>query len=481
MSSPADKYKLAPSEDPLSKFRDEFVVPTFRQMNATKVPAEIADEPCTYLCGNSLGLLPKRARKLVEEELDVWSTRAVEGHFDHPHGRHWMYLADSVHPHFANIVGARESEVACMGTLTANLHLMLNVFYKPTQERYKILCEERPFPSDQYAFATQTSARGFNPEDAIIGLKPRPGEHVLRTEDILAKVEEQGSSIALVLFPGVQFYTGQVFAMKEITAAARAKGCTVGWDLAHAAGNVPLSLHDWDVDFAVWCTYKYLNAGPGAIGGLFVHERWADLPIQEAGWWGHNPATRFDMPARFHAIRGAQGFQQSNPSVLATAPLLGSLEVFAAAGGMPAVRARSQRLTGYLSALIEQSAFYAPPAAAFDKKGEKAEVRVTIITPADAAERAAQLSLVFLPTGRGVMPRVLKGLEARGVIGDSRKPDVIRLAPAPLYNTFEDVERAVKVLEEVLVEVDREGVPPAPVESGPAEQERLDKGDIVDG
>ncbi|TFK84620.1 kynureninase [Polyporus arcularius HHB13444] len=474
MTSPAEKFKLAPSDDPLTKFRDEFVVPTFRQMKATAVSAEIADQPCTYLCGNSLGLLPKRAKKLVEEELEVWGTRAVEGHFDHPHGRSWMYIADYVHPHFANLVGAIESEVACMGTLTANLHLMLNAFYKPTQERYKILCEARAFPSDQYAFATSVSARGYDPDDAVIALSPRPGEHILRTEDILDTIRREGSSIALVLFAGVQFYTGQFFAIQEITAAARAQGCKCGWDLAHAVGNVPLSLHDWDVDFAVWCTYKYLNSGPGGIGGLFVHSRWADLPIQEAGWWGHNPATRFDMPARFHAIRGAQGFQQSNPSVLATVSLLGSLEVFAAAGGMQALRARSERLTGYLEALLRQSRFYAAPGEAFEKP-QRERVRVTIITPENVEERGAQLSLVFLPTGRGVMPRVLKGLEARGVVGDSRKPDVIRLAPAPLYNTFEDVERAVVVLDEVLAEVDKEGVPPA------SEEERVDKEDVVDG
>ncbi|KAI0375030.1 kynureninase [Pilatotrama ljubarskyi] len=459
MASVAANYKpSSEAEDPLRKYRDEFVVPTFRQMQASAISPEIADEPCTYLCGNSLGLLPKRSKKLVEEELEVWATRAVEGHFDHPLGRDWMYIADTVHPHLANIVGAQVSEVACMGTLTANLHLMLNAFYKPTAERYKILCETKAFPSDQYAMATQVSSRGYDPSDAIIALSPRAGEHTLRTEDILSTIEREGARIALVLFAGVQFYTGQWFAMKEITAAAKAQGCVCGWDLAHAVGNVPLSLHDWGVDFAVWCTYKYLNSGPGGIGGLFVHDRWADLPVLEAGWWGHDPATRFDMPPQFKAIRGAQGFQQSNPSVLATVSLLGALQVFADAGGMPAVRARSERLTGYLEALLKQSRFYAPPEKA---SGDAEELKVTIITPANPAERGAQLSLVFLPTGRGVMPRVLEGLEARGVVGDSRKPDVIRLAPAPLYNTFEDVERAVKVLEEVLSEVEKQGIPSA--------------------
>ena len=247
-------------------------------------------------------------------------------------------------------------------------------------------------------------------------------------------------------------------------------------------GNVPLALHAWDVDFAVWCTYKYLNSGPGGIGGLFVHERWAnELPIGQAGWWGHDPATRFDMPKRFRAIPGAQGFQQSNPSVLATVSLLGSLEVFRVAGGMERLRARSERLTGYLEALLKRSRFYAEPGQAFEKG--KDEVKVAIITPSDTAERGAQLSLIFLPTARGIMPRVLKGLEARGVVGDSRKPDVIRLAPAPLYNTFEDVERAVEMLDEVLAEVEREGVPPVPEKFESVENrslESLDKEDVID-
>ncbi|KAI9065146.1 kynureninase [Trametes sanguinea] len=452
----AIQFKIPAKEDTLLKYRDEFVIPTFRQMNATAVPAEIVDQPVTYLCGNSLGLLAKRSKKLVEEELEVWASKAVEAHFDHPYGRGWMWIADTVHPYLAKLVGASESEVACMGTLTANLHLMLNVFYKPTAGRYKILCEARAFPSDQYAMATQVAARGMNPDEVIIQLKPRAGEHTLRTEDIIDTIKREGSSIALVLFAGLQFYTGQLFAIPEITAAAKAQGCVCGWDLAHAVGNVPLSLHDWDVDFAVWCSYKYLNSGPGGIAGLYVHDRHADLPVQEAGWWGHDPATRFDMPPTFKAIRGAQGFQQSNPSVLSIVSLLGSLQVFDAAGGMQAIRARSLRLTGYLEALLKQSKFYAPPEAFFR---DAAELKFTIITPANPAERGAQLSLAFLPLGRGVMPKVLKQLEARGVVGDSRKPDVIRIAPAALYNTFEDVERAVKVLDEAMEAVAKEGLP----------------------
>ncbi|KAH9951871.1 kynureninase [Amylocystis lapponica] len=454
MASLAASYKLAPADDPLRAFRAEFVLPTNRQMKATAVPPALADAPCTYLCGNSLGPLAKRSKQLVEEELAVWATRGVEGHFDHPHGRNWVDIADSIHPLFADIVGASEAEVACMGTLTANLHLMLNTFYKPTAARHKILCEARAFPSDQYALASQVAAHGFAPADALIELPPRAGEHTLREEDILDVLALEGARIALVLFPGCQYYTGQVFPMQRITRAAKEQGCMVGWDLAHAVGNVPLALHAWDADFAVWCTYKYLNAGPGAIGGLFVHARWQDAPIREAGWWGHDAATRFDMPPRFRAIRGAQGFQQSNPSVLATAALRGALEVLRAAGGVAPLRARSVRLTGCLGALLRASRFWVPAGEA----GACGRVGVAVITPEAEGARGAQLSLLFVPAGRGVMRRVKAGLDARGVVGDSRRPDVIRLAPSPLFNTFEDVERAVAVLEEVLAQVEEEGV-----------------------
>jgi len=352
-----------------------------------------------------------------------------------------------------------------MGTLTANLNLMMQTFYRPTAARYKILCEARAFPSDQYAMASQVLAHGLDPGAAIIELAPRPGEFTLRTSDILDVLAKDGESIALVLFSGCQYYTGQVFAMETITRAGRAQGCVVGWDLAHAIGNVPLALHAWDVDFAVWCTYKYLNAGPGSIGGIFVHERWADEPVRAAGWWGHDPSTRFAMPPHFARIRGAQGFQQSNPSVLATVALLGSLRVFSAAGGMAPIRARSVRLTGYLEALLVRLRFYVPPArvgaggeGGEGEGGEGGKVGVTIITPLEPEARGAQLSLLFLPTGGRVMPRVLEGLARRGVVGDSRKPDVIRLAPCALYNTWEDVERCVSVLEEVLEAVEKQGV-----------------------
>ncbi|KAI0093620.1 kynureninase [Irpex rosettiformis] len=456
-------FKLSPASDPLRKFRSEFVIPTNRQMKASSVPDSLQDEECTYLCGNSLGAMAKRSKALVMEELDVWGSRAVEGHFDHPHGRDWMHIADHVHPYFAEIVGAKESEVACMGTLTANLHLMMNTFYKPTPDRFKILCEAKAFPSDQYAFASQVTAHGFTPQDAVIELSPRPGEFTLREEDILAAITEQGQSIALVLFSGVQYYTGQWFPMEKITKAAQIQGAMCGWDLAHAAGNVPLSLHDWNVDFAVWCTYKYLNAGPGGIGGLFVHDKWSSQPIRAAGWWGHDPQTRFAMPSRFSAIPGAQGFQQSNPSVLATVSLLGPLQLFHEAGGMIPLRERSLKLTGYLEELLHKSQWWITPEWAGeiqlreDRGEEHGEFGFTIITPRDPGSRGAQLSLVFIPLGGRTMPRVLRLLEGQGVVGDSRKPDVIRLAPMPLYNTFEDVERAAKVLEEVLTEVKTSG------------------------
>ncbi|GJE87207.1 kynureninase [Phanerochaete sordida] len=456
---PADDFKLAAEDDPLRRFRDEFVIPTNKSMKATRVPEALLEQTCTYLCGNSLGAMPKRTRQHVEEELTVWGTRGVEGHFDHPHDRSWMYIADTVHPILADLVGASESEVACMGTLTANLHLMINTFYKPTAARYKILCETKAFPSDQYAFASQVLRHGLDPADAIIELAPRPGEFTLREEDILDVIAKQGETIALVLFSGVQYYTGQWFPMQSVTKAAKAQGCVCGWDLAHAVGNVPLALHAWDVDFAVWCTYKYLNSGPGGIGALFVHDRWASLPTQFAGWWGHDPATRFAMPPHFAVIPGARGFQQSNPSVLATAALLGSLEVFRAAGGMRPLRARSLRLTGHLERLLHASKFWIEPevAGALEAEGEERDVfGFTVITPRDPEQRGSQLSLVFYPAGGKTMPKVMEALAQRGVVGDSRKPDVIRLAPAALYNTFEDVERAVEVLEKVLGELKTE-------------------------
>lgn len=439
-----------------TKLRDEFVLPTFKTPKAHAVSERDHKQPCTYLCGNSLGLMPKKSKDMVEKELAVWGTHGVEGHFANPTGRDWWQISNLIHPYYAEIVGAKENEVACMGTLTSNLHLMMNTFYKPTSERYKILCEAKAFPSDQYAFASQTAAHGFAPADAVLELSPREGEFSLREEDILAAIEREGPSIALVLFAGCQFYTGQVFPMQTITAAAQKQGCICGWDLAHAAGNVPLSLHDWNVDFAVWCTYKYLNSGPGGIAGLFVHDKWNGQIIRQAGWWGHDPLTRFEMPRQFSAIPGAQGFQQSNPSVFAIVALLGSLQVFRRAGGMLPLRERSVKLTGLLEKGLQASKFWiSQEEAAALMNNPQVDVRFTIITPTDPASRGSQLSLLFFPSNDAIMPKVQEGLAAQGVIGDTRKPDVIRLAPCALYNSDDDVNRAVEVLEKVLTSVAR--------------------------
>ncbi|KAF7322901.1 Kynureninase [Mycena chlorophos] len=333
-----------------------------------------------------------------------------------------------------------------MGTLTANLHLMMDSFYKPTAERYKILCEAKAFPSDQYAFASQAVAHGLDPANVVLEISPRPGEYTLREEDILDTIAREGASIALVIFSGVQYYSGQWFPIKTITRAAQEQGCICGWDLAHAVGNVPLALHDWNVDFAVWCTYKYLNAGPGSIAGLYVHEKWKETELPKfAGWWGHDPVTRFDMPPKFSPIEGAQGFQQSNPSILSSAALLGSLQVFKDAGMMQPLRERSIVLTGTLEKLLQQSKYFVPTeeAAAW----QLTRPAFTIITPADSASRGAQLSLLFLSDG--LMPRIHDGLARLGVVGDERKPDVIRLAPAPLFNSLKDCEQAAALLERV--------------------------------
>ncbi|KAJ8522861.1 hypothetical protein ONZ45_g550 [Pleurotus djamor] len=364
---------------------DEFLLPTNADVGGVNHPDP--GLPCTYLCGNSLGPISKSSERLVHEELDAWRHRAVEGHFHHPYGRPWTKITDAVHPLLAEVVGAKEGEVACMGTLTANLHLMMTSFYKPTATRFKILCEAKAFPSDQYAFASQVRLHGFDPQDAIIEVAPRDGEFALRIEDIIATLQKEGSSIALVLFSGIQYYTGQCFPMKEITTEAKKQGCICGWDLAHAVGNVPLSLHDWDVDFAVWCTYKYLNSGPGGIAGLFMHEKWNESEAPKlAGWWGHELNTRFAMPPTFSPIPGAQGFQQSNPSALTIASLLGSLEVFQKAGMLGPIRKRSVQLTGALEKLLKQSQYFVPlnDAVKYPSDGRPG---FTIITPEDPESR----------------------------------------------------------------------------------------------
>ncbi|KAF9005565.1 pyridoxal phosphate-dependent transferase [Cyathus striatus] len=427
----------------------DFVVPTNTSIGASL--RSDGENPCNYLCGNSLGLLSKRSSALVQEELQIWGARAVLGHFDHPKARPWAKVADNVTPLLAQVVGANEKEVACMGTLTNNLHLMMDSFYKPTPERYKILCEAKAFPSDQYAFASQALAHGLDPETTIIEIAPREGEYILREEDILETIRKEGHSIALVIFSGVQYYTGQWFPMQTITKAAKAHGCICGWDLAHAVGNVPLSLHDWNVDFAIWCSYKYLNSGPGGIAGLFVHEKWDTIKRpRSAGWWGHDLDTRFAMPPKFSPIPGAQGFQQSNPSVLAVVSLLGSLQALEEAGMIQPIRKRSVQLTGCLEKLLKQSNFYIPVDEAHDRPAGDDRPAFTIITPTDPSSRGAQLSLLFLPVHSPVMRKVFHHLAQHGVIGDEREPNVIRFAPAPLYNTLLDCQQAAKYLEDAM-------------------------------
>ncbi|EGN95407.1 hypothetical protein SERLA73DRAFT_186379 [Serpula lacrymans var. lacrymans S7.3] len=454
-------------EDLSTPLLDDFAIPTNTDIGATRLPETTADDSCAYLCGNSLGPLSKQSEKLINDELKVWRTRAVEGHFSHPHGREWLNIADTVTPLLAEIVGAKEKEVACMSTLTANLHLMLSAFYKPTPDRYKILCEAKAFPSDQYAFASQAVLHGYDPTDAIIELAPRTGEFTLRESDIIDLITKQGNSIALVIFSGVQYYTGQWFPMQAITKAAKEQGCICGWDLAHAVGNVPMALHEWDVDFAVWCSYKYLNSGPGGIAGLFIHEKWNNTrPPQYAGWWGHDPSTRFSMPPLFNAIPGAQGYQQSNPSVLNIVSLLGSLQAFKRVGSMDLLRKRSESLTLHLEGELEKSKFYVPvhevsaryPSATNDKNrdGQNSQPQrfgFAVITPSDPESRGAQLSLLFLPTGSGAMGKVFDRLLEEGVVGDKREPDVIRLTIAPLYNTMGDIDRAAHGLERALEEL----------------------------
>lgn len=402
------------AEDPLRRFRDEFLFPRHN------------GEPVVYLTGNSLGLQPRKARQYINEELEDWELHGVEGHFNAR--KPWLPYHENVTEQAARVVGAKPIEVVVMNTLSVNVHLMMVSFYRPTRERYKILMEAEAFPSDQYAVATQVRFHGHTPEDAVLRLKPREGEETLRTEDILDTIERHGSEIALVMLGNVNYLTGQAFDMAAITRAAHAKGCRVGFDLAHAAGNLKLSLHDDGPDFAVWCSYKYLNGGPGTLGGVFVHERHAHSPElpRFAGWWGHNKQTRFQMGPTFDPLPGAEGWQLSNPPIFQLAALRASLELFDAAT-MEALRRKSERLTGYLEFLLDRL----PPGF----------VRVT--TPRDVKQRGAQLSLRFRGESRKLLPR----LSEAGVVCDFREPDIIRAAPAPLYNNFTDVYRFVRTLE----------------------------------
>lgn len=388
------------------------------------------DGDMAYMAGNSLGLMPGNVPDAIADVLENWTTRAVEAHLE---GKYpWLPYHETMRDTAANLVGARPGEAVVMNSLTVNLHLMMVSFYRPTATRHRIVIEGGAFPSDDYAVASQAAFHGYDPETSIVRLVPRPGERCLRTDDIVGFLEAEGDSVALVLLGGVNFRTGQLFDIPAITAAGHAAGCLVGWDLAHAAGNVPLRLHEWDVDFAAWCSYKYLNSGPGSAAGCFVHERHGvdDTLPRFAGWWGNDPETRFDMHEVFSPRRGADGWQLSNPPILAMAPVRASLEVFDSMG-MDALRERSLALTGFLERLV-------------DVVAERR--RLSVITPTSPAQRGAQLSLE-VDDAVAVADRLRAGF---GVVADTRPPNIVRLAPAPLYNTFEDCRRAAVALDAVV-------------------------------
>jgi kynureninase len=396
------------ARDPLASYRARFFFPK---------TANRGDD-CIYLCGHSLGLQPKTASKYVEQELEDWARLGVEGHV---HARNpWIPYHRLLTEQTAALVGAKSQEVVVMNSVTVNLHLMMVSFYRPTAKRHKILVERGAFPSDQYAIKSQIKFHGFDSESSLIELTPSFGESCIRNEDVEPLIDREGDSIALILMGGVHYATGQAFDIAAITKAGHERGCVVGFDLAHAVGNVPLRLHDWSPDFAVWCSYKYLNGGPGCVGGSFVHERHArawQLP-RFAGWWGHDEKTRFAMGPDFQPMAGAEGWQLSNPPILALAPLRASMDIFHAAG-MESLRTKSVSLTGYLEFLLDQH------------KSRK----FSIITPREPERRGAQVSIRMLDNGRGVCEQ----LAARGVIGDWREPDTFRIAPVPLYNSYQDV------------------------------------------
>jgi kynureninase len=429
--------------DPFRPFRARFLIPRTQDINTGSAAPR---EECVYLTGNSLGLQPAAVKDALLTELDDWARLGVEGH---THARNpWLPYHEPLRAPLARLVGAHEHEVVAMNTLTANLHLLMLSFYRPTTERSRIIIEDAAFPSDSYAVDSQASLHGLNPADTVIRLRPREGESTLRTADIIDTIERAGPRLALVMLGGVNYLTGQFFDIPAITRAAHDAGALAGWDLAHAAGNVPLRLHDWNADFAVWCSYKYLNSGPGAVAGAYVHERHctnAALP-QLAGWWGNDPATRFRMQPGFVPAPRADRWALSNPPIFSLAPVRVSLSIFDEAGGLPALREKSLALTGYLEYLLRGStspnpAFTQPPTPPLPISG------LSITTPADPAQRGCQLSLAIDPAR---VRDVLAALKHEGVVCDFREPDVIRAAPVPLYNSFHDVWRFARTLRRVL-------------------------------
>ena len=403
-------------EDELSKYRNRF-----------HLPLKEDGTPYVYLCGNSLGLQPKDTNAALQQELEDWKNYGVEGHF---HAKNpWMPYHKFLTEAMAEVVGAKPSEVVVMNTLTVNLHLMMVSFYRPTKERYKIVIESDAFPSDKYATQSQARFHGYDPQDSIIELAPREGEVCLREEDIQSVIEEHGQSIALVMLGNTNYYTGQFFDMKKITEWGHAQGCKVGFDCAHGAGNVYLDLHNSGCDFAVWCSYKYINSGPGSLGGVFIHERYsgdATMPRFE-GWWGHDQDTRFKMRDAFQPMHGAEAWQLSNPPILSMAAIWASLKIFQEAT-MKKLGEKSIKLTGYLEYLMDQLG----------------EDIVRVITPRDTNQRGCQLSVQVLQADKSIFDAITE----KGVIADWREPDVIRVAPVPLYNSYEDVFRFAELLKD---------------------------------
>ncbi len=410
--------KKQDAEDLLAPFRNKF-----------HIPKNSNGEELVYLCGNSLGLQPKITSEYIKEELTDWANLGVEGHVE---GKHpWLPYHEFLTENMAKIVGAKPSEVVVMNTLTTNLHLMMVSFYQPTKTKYKIVVESDAFPSDKYAVESQLKFHGFDPKEGLILWKPRTGEELCRFEDLEEIMETHGNEIALLMIGSTNYYTGQSFPLKKITELGHKYKCMVGFDLAHGAGNIQPNLHETGADFAVWCTYKYLNSGPGSLGGCFVHERHANNENfnRFAGWWGHNKQTRFNMRHEFDALPGAEGWQLSNPPILSMAAIRASLDTFAEAG-FENLRKKSEKLTGYLEFLLD----------------EMQNESINVITPRNPEERGCQLSIQVKNAHKNLHTKLTKA----GVISDWREPDVIRVAPAPLYNSFEDVYRFSEKLKEVL-------------------------------
>lgn len=409
------------AQDELKSFREKFYIPL------------VNGKECIYFTGNSLGLQPKTTQDYVVNELEDWASFGVEGHF---HARRpWLPYHEIFPKQLSAIVGCKENEVVVMNQLTVNLHLLMVTFYRPTKERYKIICEAKAFPSDQYALESQVRYHGFDPEDAIVEVMPREGEQAIRMEDILSTIQLHNQSTALVLFGGVNYYTGQLFDMKAITDAAHAAGAFAGFDLAHAAGNVELHLHEWNVDFACWCSYKYLNSGPGGVAGVYIHEKHAtdtSLP-RFAGWWGYTKSTRFKMEKGFEAIPTAEGWQLSNAPVLSMAAHKASLDIFEEAG-MVRLHRKRKMLSDYLLFVID------------NYNAQSADKLIEVITPRNESERGCQVSMLMMKNGRKIFDELTKN----GVIADWREPNVIRVAPVPLYNSFEDIYRFGEIVNQLI-------------------------------